>query len=35
MAAAFRNEDGCLLMFYAVVRSLKFKRISVPAKPAA
>ena len=35
MAAAFRNEDSCLLMFYAVVRSLKFKRISVPAKPVA
>jgi transposase-like protein len=34
MAAAFRNEDSCLLMFYAVVRSLKFKRIPVPAKPA-
>lgn len=35
MAAAFRNEDSCLLMFYAVVRTLKFKRIAVPAKPAA
>ena len=34
MAAAFRNEDSCLLMFYAVVRSLKFKRIPVVAKPA-
>jgi transposase-like protein len=32
MAAAFRNEDSCLLMFYAVIRSLKFHRISVEAK---
>jgi putative transposase len=32
MAAAFRNEDSCLLMFYAVIRSLKFRRISIPAK---
>jgi transposase-like protein len=32
MAAAFRNEDSCLLMFYAVIRSLKLRRISVPAK---
>jgi putative transposase len=30
MAAAFRNEKSCLLMFYAVTRSLKFKRISMP-----
>lgn len=34
MAAAFRNEGSCLLMFYAVVRSLRFKRISMPAKSA-
>ncbi len=34
MAAAFRNEDSCLLMFYAVVRSLKFRRIPMPAKAA-
>lgn len=27
MAAAFRNENSCLLMFYAVTRSLKFHRI--------
>jgi putative transposase len=27
MAAAFRNEDSCLLLFYAVVRSLTFKRL--------
>jgi transposase-like protein len=30
MAAAFRNESSCLLMFYAVVRSLKFRRIAMP-----
>lgn len=29
MAAAFRNESSCLLMFYAVIRGLKFRRISV------
>jgi putative transposase len=32
MAAAFRNEGSCLLMFFAVVRSLKFRRISLPTK---
>jgi transposase-like protein len=32
MSAAFRNENSCLLMFYAVIRSLKLRRISVPAK---
>ncbi len=32
MAAAFRNENSCMLMFYAVIRSLKLRRISVPAK---
>ena len=32
MASAFRNEDSCLLMFFAVVRSLRFNRITVPAK---
>lgn len=31
MAAAFRNEDSCLLLFYAVVRSLKLRNIAVPA----
>jgi transposase-like protein len=30
MAAAFRNENSCLLMFYAVIRSLKLRRISIP-----
>ena len=32
MAAAFRNEDSCLLLFYAVIRSLKLRRISIPAQ---
>jgi len=32
MAAAFRNENSCLLMFYAVIRSLKLRRISIPAQ---
>jgi transposase-like protein len=32
MAAAFRNEGSCLLMFFAVVRSLKFRRIRMPAQ---
>ena len=32
MAAAFRNEGGCLLMFFAVIRSLKFKKIPMPTK---
>ena len=34
MAAAFRNENSCLLMFYAVVRSLKFRNISMPTQEA-
>jgi len=32
MAAAFRNEGSCLLMFYAVIRGLTFKKIPMPAK---
>jgi putative transposase len=32
MAAAFRNENSCLLMFYAVIRSLHFKNIPMPTK---
>lgn len=32
MAAAFRNEHSCMLMFYAVIRSLKLRRITVPEK---
>ncbi len=27
MASAFRNEGSCLLLFYAVVRSLRFRKI--------
>ncbi len=32
MAAAFRNEKSCLLLFYAVVRSLRFHRLPEPVK---
>ena len=32
MAAAFRNENSCLLMFYAVIRSLKFNKLSMSTK---
>ncbi len=31
LAAAFRNENSCLLLFYAVVRSLNLRNIAVPA----
>jgi transposase-like protein len=31
MAAAFRNEGSCLLMFYAVIRSLRFQNLRMPA----
>jgi len=34
MAAAFRNENSCLLMFYAVIRSVKLRKITVPAQAA-
>lgn len=30
MNAAYRNENSCLLMFFAVIRSLNFKRIPMP-----
>jgi putative transposase len=30
MAAAFRNENSCVLLFYAVVRSLKFHKLTMP-----
>jgi putative transposase len=33
MGAAFRNEGSCLLMFYAVVRSVKFQRLTMPVAP--
>jgi putative transposase len=32
MAAPFRNEKSCLLMFYAIIRSLKFQKITVTVK---
>ncbi len=31
MAAAFRNEGSCLLLFYAVIRSLHFHKLTMPA----
>ena len=31
MAAAFRNEGSCLLLFYAVVRGLRFRNLRMPA----
>jgi len=31
MAAAFRNEGSCLLLFYAVIRSLHFNTLTIPA----
>lgn len=34
MAAAFRNETSYLLMFYAIIRSVKFRRISMPKAAA-
>jgi putative transposase len=35
MAAAFRNEESCVLLFYAVIRSLKFKKLTMPASSQA
>lgn len=32
MATAFRNEDSCLLMFYAIIRSVKLRRITMPVQ---
>lgn len=29
MAAAFRNEGSCVLLFYAVIRSLKFNKLTM------
>lgn len=34
MAAAFRNENSCLLMFYAIIRSIKFRKIPMHQKIA-
>jgi transposase-like protein len=31
MAAPFRNEASCLLLFYAVVRTLRFRKIRMPS----
>jgi putative transposase len=31
MAAAFRNEESCLLLFYAVIRSLHFNKLTMPS----
>ncbi len=31
MSAAFRNEDSCLLMFYAVIRGLQFRKVKMPS----
>jgi len=31
MAAAFRNEGSWVLLFYAVIRSLKFHTLAMPA----
>lgn len=30
MAAAFRNEESCLLLFYAIIRSLHFNKLTMP-----
>jgi len=35
MGAAFRNEGSCLLMFYAVVRGVKFQRLTMPTPAPA
>ncbi len=35
MAAAFRNEGSCLLLFYAVIRSLKFNKLTMSASSQA
>ena len=32
MGAAFRNENSCLLMFYAVTRGINFRRIPISTK---
>jgi transposase-like protein len=35
MAAAFRNEGSCVLLFYAVIRSLKFNKLTMPSASQA
>src|SRR5690348_17518840 len=32
MAVAFRNEESCVLLFYAVIRSLKFNKLTNPLR---
>lgn len=32
MAAPFQGEKSCLLLFYAVIRSLNFRRLTMPTK---
>jgi len=32
MAAPFQGEDSCLLLFYAVIRSLTFRKLTMPIK---
>jgi len=29
MVAAFRNDENCLLLFYAVIRSLHFNKLAM------
>jgi len=33
MSAPFRNEESCLLLFYAVTRSLKFQNVVMSSAP--
>ena len=35
MAAAFRTEESCLLLFYAVIRCLKFNKLTMSAASQA
>jgi putative transposase len=35
MAAAFRTEESCLLLFYAVIRCLKFNKLTISAASQA
>lgn len=35
MATAFRNEGSCVLLFYAVIRSLKFNKLTMPVPSQA
>ncbi len=35
MAAVFRNEDSCVLLLYAVIRSLKFHKLTMPVPSQA